>query len=85
MIQVIVDKKGNNWKAFPVLFALSALGCLVAWFGINMPKGRLAAAQWTAEKRAMGVGTTLLREKNHGDFSAFSALSKSEVKSDGKF
>ena len=41
VIQVIVDKKGNNWKAFLVLFALSALGCLVAWFGINVPKGSL--------------------------------------------
>ena len=33
----------------------------------------------------MGAGTTLLREKDHGDISAFSALSKGEVKSDGKF
>ena len=81
VIQVIVDKKGNNWKVFPVLFALSALGCLVAWFGINVPKGRLAATQWAAEKRAMGAGRVLLREKDGES----SAESKSEDKSDGKF
>jgi hypothetical protein len=81
VIQVIVDKKGNNWKAFPVLFVLSALACLVAWFGVNVPKGRLAAAQWAAEKRAIGVGTMFLREKDRES----SAESKSEEKSDGKF
>lgn len=81
MIQAIVDKKGNNWKAFPVLFVLSALACLVAWFGVNVPKGRLAAEQWTAEKRAVGAGTMFLRE-NGGESSA---KSKSENKSDGKF
>jgi hypothetical protein len=51
VIQAVVDKKGNNWKAFPVLFVLSALGCLVAWFGVNVPKGRRAALQWAAEQR----------------------------------
>ncbi|KAN0128536.1 Autophagy-related protein 22-like protein [Lactarius tabidus] len=81
VIQVIVDKKGNNWKAFPVLFVLSSLACLVAWFGVNVPKGRLAAAQWAAEKRAMGAGTMFLRAKDGES----SAESKSEDKSNGKF
>jgi hypothetical protein len=49
-----IDKKGNNWKAFPVLFVISALGCLVL-FGVNVPKGRHAAAQWAAEKRGTGA------------------------------
>jgi len=79
VIQVIVDKKGNNWKAFPVLFVLSGLGCLVAWFGINVPKGRYAAAQWAAEQRGTDACTVFSDEKD-GE----SSESKSEGKSDGK-
>jgi len=77
VIQVIVDKKGNNWKAFPVLFVLSALGCLVVWFGVNVPKGRYAAAQWAAEQRGKGSYAMYPDEKDNES-------SKSEGKSDGK-
>ncbi|KAF8261786.1 hypothetical protein EI94DRAFT_1745249 [Lactarius quietus] len=64
MIQAIISKTGNNWKAFPVLFVLSALGCLVAWLGANVPEGRYAAAQWAAEKRGVGAGKVFLDEKD---------------------
>ena len=64
VIQAVVDEKGNNWKAFPVLFVLSALACLVAWFGVNVPKGRDAAAQWAAEKRGTGTGMVYSDEKD---------------------
>ncbi|KAH9018896.1 MFS general substrate transporter [Lactarius pseudohatsudake] len=79
VIQAIVDKKGNNWKAFPVLFVLSALGCLVVWFGVDVPKGRDAAAQWAAEQRGTGASAYAMYsdEKDNGS-------SKSEGKSDGK-
>jgi MFS family permease len=80
VIQAIISKSGNNWKAFPFLFVLSALGCLVAWIGINVPKGRHAAAQWAAEKRETGVGTGFLDEKAHEE----SSESRSEGKSVGK-
>ena len=40
VIQPVVDKGGNNWKAFAVLFVLGALGCLMARFGVNVPKER---------------------------------------------
>ena len=79
MIQAIVNKKGNNWKAFPVLFVLSALGCLVVWFGVNLQEGRYAAAQWAAQKRGAGVSMDFLDEKDRE-----SSESKSEGKSDGK-
>jgi len=69
VIQAVVDKKGNNWKAFPVLFVLSALACLVAWFGVNVPKGRHAAALWAAEKRGKGAGIVSLVEED-GEISA---------------
>jgi len=77
VIQAVVNRNGNNWKAFPVLSVLSALGCLVAWFGINVPNGRYAAAQWAAEQRETGPRTTYSDEKD-------SESSKSEGKSDGK-
>ena len=64
VIQAVVDKGGNNWKAFPVLFVLSFLACLVAWFGVNVPKGRQAAAQWAAEKRGTGVHAMYSDEKD---------------------
>ncbi|KAF8261789.1 MFS general substrate transporter [Lactarius quietus] len=79
VIQVIIDKNGNNWKAFPVLFAIGVLGCLVLCFGVNMPKGRQAAAQWAAEKRGTDAGMTFSDEKYKEP-----SESKSEAKSDGK-
>jgi len=63
VIQVIINKSGSNWKGFPVLFILNALGCLVVVFGINMPKGRHAAAQWA---RGTGAGMVILGEKDGG-------------------
>ncbi|KAF8261788.1 MFS general substrate transporter [Lactarius quietus] len=78
VIQVIIDKKGNNWKAFPVLFAIGAIGCLLLCFGVNVPKGRQAAAQWAAEKRGTSAGTMFVDEKDRG-----SSESKSEARSDG--
>jgi len=51
VIQAIINRDGNNWKAFPVLFVLSALGCLVGWLGVNTQKGRHAAEHWAAEQQ----------------------------------
>lgn len=76
VIQAVVDKKGNNWKAFPVLFVLSALGCLVAWF-VNVPKGRRAAVQWAAEQRETGDYAMYSDEKDN-------EWSKNEDKNNGK-
>ena len=76
VIQAIVDKKGNNWKAFPVLFVFSGLACLVAWFGVNVPKVRAAAAQWAVEKREMII---CMAEKD-----SESCDSKSEDRFEGK-
>ena len=77
MIQVIINKSGSNWKAFPFLFVLNVLGCLVVLFGINVPKGRHAAAQWAAEKRGTGAGMVILDEKVM-EFQGESSESKSE-------
>ncbi|KAI9467374.1 MFS general substrate transporter [Lactarius psammicola] len=79
VIQAIVDKNGNNWKAFPILFVLSALGCLVAWFGVNVPKGRYAAAQWAVEQRGTGACAAFSDEKDSKP-----SESESDGKSDGK-
>ena len=78
-MQVIINKSGSNWKAFPFSFVLSALGCLVVVFGINLPKGRHAAAKWAAEKRGTGAGMVILDEKDR-EFqgSGESSESKSE-------
>jgi len=58
VIQAIISKDGNNWKAFPVLFVFSALGCLMAWLGVDVPKGH---------GRAVGRGEA--RDGcRHGDF-----------------
>jgi MFS family permease len=79
VIQAIIDKNGNIWKAFPVLFATGALGCLVLYFGVNVPKGRQAAAQWAAEKRGTAAGVTFSDEKDRD-----SSERRSEARSDGK-
>ncbi|KAI9447657.1 hypothetical protein H4582DRAFT_1895364, partial [Lactarius indigo] len=77
VIQVIVNENGNNWKAFPVLAVLTALGCLVTWFLIDVPKGRNAAVQWAAEQRGASDYAVHSDEKDNES-------SKSEGKSDGK-
>jgi len=45
MIQAIVNGPGNSWDDFPFLFALSTSASLVIWFGVDVKKGRWAAAQ----------------------------------------
>lgn len=62
------------------MFVFSALGCLVAWFGVNVPKGRLAAAQWASEKRGAVAGVEFLDEKDHRE----SSEAETEGKSDRK-
>ena len=52
----------------------------MACFGVNVPKGRLAAVQWAAEKRGTVAGMAFLDEKDHRE----SSESKSEGNSDGK-
>ncbi|KAH9010775.1 MFS general substrate transporter [Lactarius pseudohatsudake] len=52
VIQAIINKNGNNWKAFPLLAVLIALACIVAVFWIDVPKGRSAAVQWATEQRS---------------------------------
>ena len=78
VIQAVVDKKGNNWKAFPVLFVLTGLGCLVAWFGVNVPKGRRAAVQWAAERRETGGYATMYSDEKDKEWSKTEG--KNEVK-----
>ncbi|KAI9447647.1 MFS general substrate transporter [Lactarius indigo] len=70
VIQAVVDKNGSIWKAFPVLFALSAVGCLVTGFGVNVPKGRYAAAQWAAEQRGTDTCATFSDEMDSGSSEA---------------
>jgi hypothetical protein len=77
VIQVIINKTGNNWKAFPILFVLTALGTLAVWLGVNMPKGKDAAVQWAAEKRRVIVCSEVSEEKD-----SESAESNSEGKSE---
>jgi MFS-type transporter involved in bile tolerance (Atg22 family) len=51
VIQAIVNKSGNNWDGFPFLFALCTSASLTIWFGVDVSKGRRAAAQWAVERR----------------------------------
>ncbi|KAI9429957.1 hypothetical protein H4582DRAFT_2064382 [Lactarius indigo] len=75
VIQAVVDRSGSNWKTFPVLFALSTLGSLVAVFGVNVLK--YAAAQWAAEQRGTSACMVSSDEMDSGS-------SKSEGKSEKK-
>jgi Vacuole effluxer Atg22 like len=79
VIQAIIDKNGSNWKAFLALFAISVLGSVVLWLGVNVPKGRHAAAQWATEKRGTSTGVMILDEMD-----SESSESKIEGKSDGR-
>ena len=52
VIQVIIDRSGDNWKGFPLLFALSAVASLVIWFGVDVTKGRKDAGAWADIQRS---------------------------------
>jgi MFS-type transporter involved in bile tolerance (Atg22 family) len=52
VIQAIIDRSGNNWKGFPLLFALSAAASLVIWFGVDVTKGRRDAGVWADSQRS---------------------------------
>lgn len=52
VIQVIISRTGNNWKGFPLLFALSAAASLVIWFGVDVTKGRRDAGAWADSQRS---------------------------------
>jgi len=49
VIQSIINKSGNNRDGFPFLFGLCISASLVIWFGVDVSKGRRAAAQWAVE------------------------------------
>ncbi|KAG2748357.1 MFS general substrate transporter [Suillus brevipes Sb2] len=51
VIQVIIDKTGNNWQGFPFLFSLCTAASVVIWFGVDVTKGRRDAVRWAAEQR----------------------------------
>ncbi|KAG1803157.1 vacuole effluxer Atg22 like-domain-containing protein [Suillus variegatus] len=51
VIQVIIDKTGNNWQGFPFLFAMCMVASVVIWFGVDVTKGRSDAVRWAAEQR----------------------------------
>ncbi|KAG2115813.1 autophagy-related protein 22-like protein [Suillus discolor] len=51
VIQVIIDKTGNNWQGFPFLFAMCTAASVVIWFGVDVTKGRSDAVGWAAEQR----------------------------------
>ena len=51
VIQVIIDRSGNNWKGFPFLFALCTAASLVIWFGVDVTKGRWDALVWAENIR----------------------------------
>ncbi|KAG2060272.1 hypothetical protein BDR06DRAFT_1002781 [Suillus hirtellus] len=51
VIQVIIDKTGNNWQGFPFLFAMCTVASVVIWFGVDVTKGRSDAVRWAAEQR----------------------------------
>lgn len=51
VIQAIVNKTGNTWDGFPVLFGMSLLSSLIIWFAVDVPKGRQDARRWAEEQR----------------------------------
>ncbi|KAH9986336.1 autophagy-related protein 22-like protein [Russula compacta] len=52
IIQAIVNKTGNTWDGFPVLFGMSLLSSLIIWFAVDVPKGRQDARRWAEEQRS---------------------------------
>ena len=62
VIQVIIDKSGDNWKGFPFLFALSATAGLVIWLGVDVAKGKEDAMAWADSQRKMGLEDEVTRQ-----------------------
>ena len=54
VIQVIIDKTGDNWKGFPFLFALCVAASIVIWFSVDVEKGRRDARIWADGRRRGG-------------------------------
>src|SRR6266403_6338520 len=58
VIQMIINRTGNNWDGFPFLFFLCTCASLVIWFAVDVPKGRRAAVRWAAERRGTAGSAT---------------------------
>ncbi|KAG1851413.1 vacuole effluxer Atg22 like-domain-containing protein [Suillus subluteus] len=41
VIQVIINRTGNDWQGFPFLFALCTAASVVIWFGVDVTKGQM--------------------------------------------
>ncbi|KAG1831185.1 vacuole effluxer Atg22 like-domain-containing protein [Suillus subalutaceus] len=41
VIQVIINRTGNDWQGFPFLFALCTAASVVIWFGVDVTNGRM--------------------------------------------
>lgn len=61
-IQAIINRSGDNWKGFPLLFALSAAASLVIWFGVDVTKGSRDAAAWADCQRGENLEVTATGE-----------------------
>ena len=51
VIQVIIDRSGNNWKGFPFLFVLCVTASIVIWFFVDVEQGRRDAVNWATSVR----------------------------------
>lgn len=54
VIQVIINKTGNNWMGFPFLFAMCTVASLVIWLGVDVERGRGDAKDWAEEQQTRG-------------------------------
>lgn len=51
VVQVIIDRTGNDWKGFPFRFALCLTASLIIWLGVDVTKGRRDAVAWADNQR----------------------------------
>ena len=51
VVQVIIDRSGNDWDGFPFLFAICFAASLTIWFGVDVAKGRRDAGVWADVRR----------------------------------
>jgi hypothetical protein len=51
VVQAIIDKTGDTWQCFPLLFAICLTTSLITWLAVDLRKGRQDVMRWAVEQR----------------------------------
>jgi len=59
VIRAIIDKTGNTWQGFPLLFSICFASTLIIWLAVDVQKGQQDAERWAAKQRGTACNVYL--------------------------